>query len=47
VMLTNAAFIEAVDRTFTSGTTTDDIIQFVANVRGHGRKKSGLRWIPG
>jgi hypothetical protein len=38
VMLTNAAFIEAVDRNFTSGTTTDDIIQFVVNVRSRSEK---------
>jgi len=38
VMLTNAAFIEAAGRTFTSDTTADDIIKFVANVRSRSER---------
>jgi hypothetical protein len=33
VTLTNAAFFKAVDRRFNSGTTADDIIGFVADLR--------------
>jgi hypothetical protein len=38
VTLTNAAFIEAVDRTFNGDTTADDVIQFVANVRSRSER---------
>ena len=37
VTLTNAAFVEAVDRKFSSD-TTDDITQFVANVRSRSER---------
>ncbi len=41
VMLTNAAFIEAAERKFTSDTTADDIIQFVADVRSRSERIGG------
>lgn len=38
VTLTNAAFFEAAGRRFSSDTTTDDIIEFVADVRSRTEK---------
>ena len=38
VTLTNAAFVEAVDRKFNSGAAGGDIIQFVAGVRSRSEK---------
>jgi hypothetical protein len=38
VTLTNAAFVEAVDRKFNSDTSDDDIIEFVADVRSRSEK---------
>jgi hypothetical protein len=43
VTLTNAAFFEAVDRRFNSGTTADDISDS-SRTYGHGRNRSGPRW---
>ena len=36
--LTNAAFVEAVDRKFSSDTTADDVIEFVGDVRSRSER---------